>query len=120
MVEKDPDILKKNYNYDLKVDVEDMDLELAGELKMLEPYGKLNEDIRFLIEDVVPQNMIYLGKDNRHVKFFLKRASNVLECMYFNAASEVIKMIEAQKQISIIGKFGANEYRGTTICYFGR
>lgn len=112
MVEKDPDILKKSYNYDLKVDVEDMDLELAGELKMLEPYGKLNEDIRFLIEDVVPQNMIYLGKDNRHVKFFLKRASNVLECMYFNAAPEVIKMIEAQKQISIIGKFGANEYRG--------
>lgn len=112
MVEADPGILKKNYKYDLKVDVSDMNLELASELKMLEPYGKLNEDIRFLIEDVVPFNMIYLGRDSRHIKFFLKQARNTLECMCFNAAAEVINMIEEQKHISIIGKFGANEYRG--------
>ena len=89
-----------------------MNLELASELKMLEPYGKLNEDIRFLIEDVVPFNMIYLGRDSRHIKFFLKQARNTLECMCFNSAAEVINMIEEQKHISIIGKFGANEYRG--------
>ena len=40
MVEADPGILKKNYKYDLKVDVSDMNLELASELKILEPYGK--------------------------------------------------------------------------------
>lgn len=77
------DLFLKTAGYDLVLDASADVRKIADEMEMLEPYGIDNPEPRFLIYDMIPRNVIYMG-ERKHIKFDL--FNGALKGLWFYAA----------------------------------
>ena len=115
------DMLKENehlfdvdYHYDVEVDSEDVDMELAEAVEMLEPCGKDNEVPVFLIRDIKIVNWRYLKNDTKYAKFVIATPMDRwIDCLLFHDAEEVYDLYQSGVKLDIMGSVEINRWRDT-------
>ena len=117
------DVLMINANrtkyYDVKLYLENINLELVTNINKIEPYGVGNPKPRFLIPDVRIANFKYIGSDKSHISCILTSKSNFksqsLKAIAFNCInSNIEKFIISNnyKKIDIIATININYWQG--------
>jgi single-stranded-DNA-specific exonuclease len=105
--------------YDVKLYLENINLELIANINKIEPYGVGNPKPRFLIPDVRIANFKYIGNDKSHISCILTSKGNFksqsLNAIAFNCInSNIEKFIISNnyKKIDIIATININHWQG--------
>lgn len=100
------------YNYDTELVPEDMTIELAEAVQLLEPCGKGNEVPQFLVRNAEIINWKYLKNDTKYAKFVISTdGGRWIDCLLFHDAEAVHDMLEANMAVDIIGSVEINRWR---------
>ncbi|MCQ2567208.1 MAG: single-stranded-DNA-specific exonuclease RecJ [Mogibacterium sp.] len=113
MLSEDEHIFDVDYNYDAMITTEEIDMELAEYIEMLEPCGKENEVPEFLLRDVNVVGWRFL-KDDRYAKFHIEaEGGRTIECMLFHDAEKYHALVESGRPIDLLGSIEINRWRDT-------
>ncbi len=114
--------LEKNYkNFDIEIDLENINLELLKSLKSLEPFGSANFRPRFVVKNLRKMNAKKIGKDQNHISCFFSSLTNVgfskpLQGVCFRSADTKIGHIlldqNYKKPMKLVGDLNINNFRG--------
>ena len=106
--EEHPEIFEKGLSYDLEIEPEDITLELAEELEKLEPFGNKNPKPVFLLKDIMPADIRYMGQENQHARFRIGR----LQCVLFSKAERLKAAISESSTVNITGTIDISYWQG--------
>ncbi|UTT42010.1 single-stranded-DNA-specific exonuclease RecJ [Exiguobacterium aurantiacum] len=98
-------------NVDLKLDVNDVSLDLIAEIGKLAPFGMGNPSPRVVVADARLRDIRQIGRDNTHLKVQLagdKRELDGIGFGYGHVVSEISKMAN----VSVMGSLQVNEWNG--------
>lgn len=113
MIADDPDILDEIMEIDDVLDLANADNDFGWMLKKLEPYGQKNQNPVFMIEDVIIDDMHFVGKEREHCKFLIKDAKgHSMECIMFNSENRFRGMDITGKRFDFVGKVNMNYRAG--------
>ena len=89
MKEAQPDILEAAHNSDAEIKAEEIDMQLADALMLLEPCGKDNEVPTFLIRDAVISGWRFLKDDDKMARFCINAGNGRrIDAVIFRDAAE--------------------------------
>jgi len=109
---EDSTLFDYDIHYDVVIDSDDVDMELAQTVEMLEPCGKGNELPAFLIRDIKVVNWKYLKNDTKYAKFTISDSNGRwIECMLFHDAEKYHDMIESGEPLDLLGSVEINRWR---------
>lgn len=111
IVEEDPEVISRETGYDMEICPEDVTLGLAGELAMMEPFGKDNEQPLFMIRSVIPYAGRLIG-NGTHIKFCIDGSAGSIDCVCFGRAAEYKDMIFGEETVDIAANIETNEWNG--------
>ena len=109
MLEKDETLLSNKIPVDLDIDSKDVSLELAHDLKYLEPCGKGNSEPIFRLKSAELKSFRTVGNSGEHAIF---DADNI-RCVYFNFDRDIYENLlskNAKSAYDIIGHIDINEW----------
>ncbi len=100
------------YKYDAEVTADEFNLELADDVRMLEPCGKDNEVPQFIMRGVVPQNWKYLKNDRRYAKFIIRAEDGrTIDCLLFHDAADYEALVTGGEPVDVVGNIEINTWR---------
>ena len=109
---EDETIFDVEYSYDVTLDAESFNLELAEDVEMLEPCGKDNETPLFRIKAVRPKDWKFLRNDRKYGKFSIAaEGGRAIDCMVFRDAEANGRVIEENVFVDVIGTIEINNWR---------
>ena len=82
----DSELFFKKIYIDMEIDENDLNLTNAKDIKKLEPFGCGNNTPVFCMNDVSVIDKKVIGKDEKHLRFYLKCGSNKFDAVFFNGA----------------------------------
>lgn len=82
----DSAIFFKRIYIDMEINEDDLNIGNARDLKKLEPFGCGNSTPVFCMNDVNLIDKQVIGKDKKHLRFYLKKGSNKFDTVFFNGA----------------------------------
>ena len=109
------------HEYDIALDLQNVNIELIKSLQQMEPYGTANSKPRFLIRDLRKMNAKLIGKDQTHISCQFSSLSKVgftghLSAVAFRSADTAIAEIlldpNFKKPINAIGDLSINNWMG--------
>ncbi|AEI15228.1 single-stranded-DNA-specific exonuclease RecJ [Flexistipes sinusarabici DSM 4947] len=107
---KEEVFIKKN-DYDLDITVDDIDVNLAKALELLEPFGEGNRKPLFRIKNPVIENQRIIGKNGEHLMFELGNVNGKkVRGIQFNTAKSEINPEQ------LFGYVECNRYNGGEYC----
>ena len=124
------DAFSEKLEYDLKLSIGEVELQLVKDLEILEPHGEGNPAPIFAFENCIVENITYIGQNDEHAKMSVIDEKNVavnlkyndvkmqknvvnnpIDCIIFNVSDDVKKYIESHNKISIMGKCTINRWK---------
>lgn len=112
MLAADEHLFDLEYHYDAEINPEEMDLELAEAIELLEPCGKDNEVPMFLVRNPKLLNWRYLKNDTKYAKFVIEtNTGRWIDCLLFHDAESVYDMLDSGSQVDLIGSVEINRWR---------
>ena len=108
--EADPSILDQTGIYDLEIGAEDVSLELAEAIRVMEPFGEANEQPRFLVRGMQIRWPNYMGDSDRHVRFKAEKKGMRIPCVLFQKAQDYADQIESERPVDLIGTVEVNTW----------
>ncbi len=87
------DDLEQLYRIDYYLPAEKADLNLAKQIKLLEPYGKANPQIIFAAKNLQLQKIILLGQNKQVMRLIFKNSSRQIEAISFNGKDKLQELI---------------------------
>ena len=109
----DPDIFVRKYPYDMELDLSEIDLDLAEQLKLLAPFGAGNPKPVFRMKGVRITDVRFMGDEEQHMRFIARNDSGaMLSCVLFNRASGFRDIIDGGRRFDLTGTIDVNEWRG--------
>lgn len=124
------DAFSEKLEYDLKLPIGEVELQLVKDLEILEPHGEGNPAPIFAFENCIVENITYIGQNDEHAKMSVIDEKNVavnlkyndvkmqknvvnnpIDCIIFNVSADVKKYIESHNKISIMGKCTINRWK---------
>jgi single-stranded-DNA-specific exonuclease len=115
------EILAQNISqYDISLDLAQVNLDLIKELSQLEPFGMGNVRPKFLLRDVVKIRANLVGKTQEHVSCFFSTKSNIgfsgnIQAIAFRCSKNPVGEILLDnkiKNMSLVGTLDINSYMG--------
>ena len=92
----------------------DLSLDLAEELKLLEPFGAGNEEPIFRLQDIDIANTTPMGADRNHLRIDVRdKSGNFLKLVAFFAPDQWLALTPDDRITPLI-KITANEFNGVT------
>lgn len=92
----------------------EMNAALVKELAKLAPYGNSNEKPYFRFNHVEMKNVLFMGSDNKHLRFnSICKDGTDLSCVLFNDAEKYSLDTLKNKKVSIYGYPNINIWNGT-------
>lgn len=92
----------------------DLSLDLAEELKLLEPFGAGNEEPIFRLQDIDIASTTPMGADRNHLRIDVRdKSGNFLKLVAFFAPDQWLALTPDDR-ISPLIKINANEFNGVT------
>ncbi len=109
--EENQDIFAPTKEVDVICLPEELTLDMAEELKELEPYGEGNEKPIMELKNVTFTGQTYLGSEEKHVKFYIKtKEKSVIECVKFFVEDKDKKNIFNGEKVDVWGTIGINQW----------
>lgn len=96
---------------DALIDIEDISIDTANELKSLEPFGIDNPSPIFLFNSATVKSVRSIGKDERHLKLIIEKEGYSVDCVGFNYGSYA-NIIKIGQQIDLVVTISINDYLG--------
>lgn len=113
--QEDPEAFIDKIMIHAVIKINDLNQELIALLEKLEPTGYNNEKPIFMISDLSITKIVHLGKNNEHVKIFLKDEDNHhIEAIFFNEAARYSELLSVSNSIDIAGYPEMNHWNGTS------
>ena len=100
---------------DLRLDPEELTLDLVGELEALEPTGKGNEAVVIWLNPTEIQGLRMLKE--KHLKGSISTSAGQVEVLWWNAAPLMDEILTFD-QVELIGRLGINQWRGRQTLQF--
>lgn len=99
---------------DKEVLLENTTHHILKDIEKLSPFGVDNPKPLFLIKNCVIQDILYFGKEKKHLKLLFTNSR--LEAILFFVSEEFLRKVEKNKNVSIVGHlerafFGASSLR---------
>ena len=111
MCRKEPDLLKEQHLSDAVIETEDIDLELAEALQMLEPCGKDNEVPVFVIRNAEISGWRFLKDDDKMARFSLITGDGRhIDSVIFRNAAEAYEAVTSGK-VDVFCNIEVNTWR---------
>ncbi len=111
MLEEDPELFQETHGSDAELSPEDVDLELAEELQLLEPCGKDNEIPVFVIRNAQVRGWRFLKDDDKMAKFSLVTSEGrSIDSVIFRNAAEAYEAVTSG-QVDIYCNIEINTWR---------
>ncbi len=110
------DITTPTIEIDTKINLEDINLEEAYSLSVLEPYGISNKPPLFCMEDLKIESVRYA--QNRKHAFLTVSKNGVSKELPAFSVGEMIKNYIAGDYISVVGTLSVNSFRGNIHAQF--
>ncbi len=109
-----PDLGKQEQSIyaDLRVELDELDEELAGQLYLLEPYGQANPTPHFVVENVEIEE-IYPLKEGKHVKLTVSSCGRSITALWFGKKYSEREFAVGDK-VDILSTLELNEFMGRT------
>lgn len=99
---------------DAAVEIKDFSPEFLELLEKLEPIGHKNEKPVFMISNLKIAGLNYMGKNNEHVRLFLRDSKkNSIEAIFFNEAPDYSDILKLYNKIDIVGYPEINHWNGS-------
>ena len=102
--------LVKHIIIDMEIPLQKVSLSLAKKIEMLEPFGIGNSTPVFLSQAIL-QDIMLVGKDQKHLKLLLRKDDIFLELIYFNGAEKSINLKHGDT-IDVIYNLHVDEWNG--------
>ena len=97
----------KEIKIDAEIDIEDLTPSLWKFTDLLEPFGVDNHEPVFLIKNLLPNEILKVGKEKNHIKITFHRNGKKIESIGFNLAEKISKI----EQIDIVFTLKTNIWR---------
>ena len=97
----------KKIEIDAQIDIEDLTPSLWKFTDLLEPFGVDNNEPVFLIKNLLPNEIIKVGKKKNHIKINFYRSGKKIEAIGFNLAEKISKI----EQVDIVFTLKTNIWR---------
>lgn len=120
--EKTRKIIEENSrDFDLTIDLENINIELIKSLQKLEPYGSGNKRPKFLVRNLRKMNAKIIGKTGEHISCNFSSLSNIgfagnLGGVAFRSVgtklAEILLDPNFKKPLSVIGDLNINSWMG--------
>ena len=107
-----PEIFVRKTEYDMEIKPEEVTVELAKELKKLEPFGEANPKPRFMMRDVIMKNVNFMGKDETHARFYVSQNHHYVNCVFFRRAQEYKNILLSGEPHDLIGSLSHQIWNG--------
>jgi single-stranded-DNA-specific exonuclease len=105
--------LNRRIFIDDELNLSEINTKLIKSLKILEPFGKGNEEPVFLTKNIKPYSFTRFGKKQNHGKFLFKNESN-LTAIGWGMADIMEPLFESSEAIDIVYRLENNEYNNKT------
>ena len=106
-----PDIFDLKYDYDAEISTDEIDLELANALTLLEPCGKGNEVPAFLLKDAKICNWRFLKNEDKMARFAIRGDDGrYIDAVLFSGAADAYELVQ-NRSVDILGSVEINVWR---------
>lgn len=106
--------LTPEIKFDLELKSEDIGVDLAEDLKKMEPFGQGNELPVFMMKELVIQDLKWLGNGEKHLKLFVRPkdgSPKIFEAIGFNMTDK-FKDLKIGDEISLLFNLEEDEWNG--------
>ncbi len=103
--------------WDMTVEMDQIDNELASQLELLAPFGNKNPKPVFRIENVAIDKARAMGDRDQHVRFSCVKNHMTLQCVLFNKASEYFNAFAAD-HVNLVGTIEVQHWNGNSKLQF--
>ena len=108
---EEPDLFEFSYDFDACIDSDDIDIDLAEALEMLEPCGKENELPMFLVRNAEVSNWRFLKDGEKMAKFAIRTSDGrYIDSVIFSGAGDAYEEL-SRGPVDIIGNIEKNVRR---------
>ena len=105
---------KKEDVFDTELDFKYIDLKLAKDLELFEPYGSGNEEPVFMSKNVKVNDIKKMPKNNKiHLRLELMQSNKNISAIIWNSSEEEISKLLNSNYIDIIYKLKVNRFSGS-------
>ncbi|MDO6994836.1 single-stranded-DNA-specific exonuclease RecJ [Brachyspira innocens] len=102
---------KDNDVFDLELNFKSVDLKLAKDLELFEPYGAGNEEPVFISKNVKVNDIKKIQKNNKlHLRLELLQSDKKINAIIWNSSEEEVSKLLNSNYIDIIYKLKVNRY----------
>ena len=106
-----PDIFDLRYDFDAEISTDEIDLELADALTLLEPCGKGNEVPAFLLRDAKICNWRFLKNEDKMARFAIRGDDGrYIDAVLFSGAADAYELVQ-NGSVDILGSVEINVWR---------
>lgn len=113
LIKKDPDLLLPKVDWDVLIDENSLNMNLAEDFKLLAPYGLDNPRPVLKIANVKVENVKYMGAENQHVKF-----GNSIQYVLFGDAHNYEDILMQEQCVDLLGNPDINTWNDRTSLQF--
>lgn len=96
---------------DHEIDLKELNLELVHHVDRLAPYGTENPKPRFLIKNITPQSIQTVGREQRHLKFYVPSGSQSISAIGFRLG-EHHKALNQAKAVDVVCEISRSVWQG--------
>jgi single-stranded-DNA-specific exonuclease len=113
---------QKNVNFDIELDLQQVNIELLQELSKLEPFGMGNAKPKFIIRDLQKVNAKLIGQNQDHISCNFSSKTSIgfsgnLQAVAFRSATtklaEILLDPKNKKPLSAVGNLSINNWMGS-------
>jgi len=113
ILEDDPDVLTYRITPDEIIDADQVSLELAQQIKMMEPFGAGNEQPVFGITDVTIKKIVPMGREKQYRKLnCISRNGNTFDAVIFDEKTAALFDGTQGETADIIAEISVNTWNG--------
>jgi len=95
------------------MDFDSINMDFAGQLQLLAPFGNGNPKPVFRLENVALADVKYMGSENQHARFTAwDYEGRSLQCVLFNKAQEYGISLFARRTVDLIGTLDCQIWQG--------
>lgn len=114
MLLNDSSLFDEDHSYDAMIDADEVTLELAEAVELLEPCGKENELPVFALTEVKVSGWRFLKNEDKMAKFQISSGSRTIDCLLFHDAADAFDIINEHGTVDILGSVEINKWRDET------
>lgn len=113
LVESEPELLVFRLVPDAVINADEVTLELAGDIRCMEPFGEGNPRPLFKVEDITVRSVRSMGADGQYKKLLcVSDGGRTFDAVCFDTDIENIEYARPGAQLTIIGEIDENIWKG--------